>query len=64
MQMNFSSKSPDDLPPARVGDETPPGSPQSAEGVCPRCGGAGKYEGKQCPDCDGSGVVMVIVGDS
>lgn len=50
--------------PAHPGDETPPGSPQSAEGLCPRCGGSGRIAGNDCPDCEGSGTVTVIVGDA
>ena len=50
-----------DLKPA---DETEPGTKQSAEGLCPRCSGAGTLENKPCPDCDGTGTVEVIVGDA
>ena len=46
------------------GDETEPGSQQSAEGVCPACAGTGKLGRETCPDCDGSGTVTVIVGDA
>lgn len=46
------------------GDETEPGSKQSAEDVCPACAGTGKLGRQTCPDCGGSGVVTVIVGDA
>jgi DnaJ-class molecular chaperone len=46
------------------GDETEPGSEQSAEGICPECGGSGSVAGNTCASCDGTGVVTVIVGDA
>jgi hypothetical protein len=55
---------PSDASPAHPGDETPPGTPQSADGPCPRCGGSGRVAGADCPDCAGSGTVTVIVGDA
>jgi hypothetical protein len=45
-------------------DEAPPGTPQTAEGICPRCGGAGRLDGRPCPGCNGSGTVNVNVGDA
>ncbi|MFN7092482.1 MAG: hypothetical protein ACK4P4_18260 [Allorhizobium sp.] len=46
------------------GDETEPGSPQSAEGICPACAGTGKLGRETCPDCHGSGIITVIVADA
>jgi DnaJ-class molecular chaperone len=51
-------------PKNRPGDETEPGSEQSAEGICHECGGSGSAGEETCPRCDGSGVVTVIVGDA
>jgi DnaJ-class molecular chaperone len=38
------------------GDEVPPGTPQSADGLCPRCGGSGKVANVDCTVCGGSGM--------
>jgi hypothetical protein len=46
------------------GDETEPGSRQSADGICPKCGGSGRLNGQPCSDCRGDGIVTVIVGDA
>ena len=53
---------PDDL--AKPGDEAPPDTPQTAQGLCPRCGGSGQVDGARCPECDGTGTVRVNVGDA
>jgi DnaJ-class molecular chaperone len=53
---------PDD--PAKPGDEAPPDTPQTAQGLCPRCGGSGQVDGASCPECDGTGTVRVNVGDA
>jgi len=45
-------------------DEAPPGTPQTADGICPRCGGSGQVGGSPCPGCDGTGTVTVNVGDA
>ena len=52
------------VPPPHPGDEVPPGTPQTAEGLCPRCGGSGRSAQGPCPDCDGTGTVTVNVGDA
>ncbi|MCO5734031.1 hypothetical protein [Rhizobium sp. SSA_523] len=60
-----SANRPDDQSPKRLpGDETEPGSEQSAEGICPACAGTGRMGRETCPDCGGSGLVTVIVGDA
>ena len=46
------------------GDEVPPGSSQSAENICPACGGRGSRDGKACETCGGTGRVVEIVGDA
>ena len=50
--------------PAKPGDEAPPGTPQSAENLCPACGGTGRIDDAACPECRGTGVVTTIVGDA
>lgn len=49
---------------AKPGDEVPPGTPQSAEGLCPRCDGSGRLDDAPCPDCNGTGQVTVLIGDA
>ncbi len=56
--------SPGPGPDPHPADEAPPGTPQTAEGTCPRCGGAGTLDGRPCPGCNGSGTVNVNVGDA
>lgn len=47
------------------GDQAPPGSPQTGENVCPRCGGQGRRaDGERCEHCGGTGKVIEIVGDA
>jgi len=43
-------------------DEAPPGSDDTAEDICPTCGGSGKRDGDECPDCRGTGRVTEAVG--
>ena len=33
------------------GDEAPPGTPGTAEDVCPACGGSGNIGGRECEPC-------------
>jgi hypothetical protein len=49
---------------AKPGDETEPGSKQSAENLCPDCAGSGKVDGASCSTCEATGTVTVIVGDA
>lgn len=45
------------------GDEAPPGTPGTGEGLCRSCGGSGKKEdGSVCPECEGTGHVTVGIG--
>ena len=46
----------------KPGDEAPAGSPGTGENVCRRCGGSGKVQGSACPECNGTGVVTVVIG--
>jgi hypothetical protein len=50
--------------PMAPGDEVPPGTPGSAEGLCPGCGGSGREADKStpCAVCEGTGKVQVGVG--
>lgn len=51
-------------PSKHPGDEVPPDTDQTGTLPCERCGGTGQQDGKQCPDCGGSGEVVVNVGDA
>jgi len=44
------------------GDKAQPGADNAGEDLCPRCGGTGRYEGKECENCGGAGRVWVPVG--
>jgi hypothetical protein len=44
------------------GDELPPGNPNAAPNVCPRCGGSGRVDGERCEDCGGTGKTVEAVG--
>ncbi|MBP0443333.1 hypothetical protein J8J14_00955 [Roseomonas sp. SSH11] len=48
----------------RPGDETDPAASQTAPNTCPACGGSGRLENKPCPECEGTGMVTVTVGDA
>ncbi len=50
--------------PKKPGDEVPAGTPQSGEAICRLCKGTGRLQDKPCPDCGGSGKVVVLVGDA
>jgi DnaJ-class molecular chaperone len=51
-------------PAVNPGDETAPGTAQTAENTCRRCNGTGSVQGQPCPDCGGTGRVTEIVGDA
>ena len=51
-------------PARRPGDEARPGSKQSGEQICPRCGGSGRIAGAPCESCAGTGRITAIVGDA
>ncbi|VTU41244.1 hypothetical protein H4CHR_05979 [Variovorax sp. PBS-H4] len=47
----------------KAGDEAPPGTPGTGEGICRRCGGSGRLSASEpCPDCGGTGHVTVGIG--
>jgi DnaJ-class molecular chaperone len=46
------------------GDEAAPGTPQTAEDICPDCGGSGKQGQAACANCGGTGRIVKIVGDA
>lgn len=48
----------------RPGDETGPEASQTAQNTCPACGGSGQRENRPCPECEGTGLVTVTVGDA
>ncbi len=37
------------------GDEAPPGERLAGENLCRTCGGSGELDGRDCPDCGGTG---------
>ena len=51
-------------PPSRnPGDDAVAGTTGTGEDVCTRCEGTGKLDGgRDCPDCDGSGVIIQGIG--
>ena len=45
------------------GDQARPGTPGTAESICPKCSGSGKgKDGSRCENCGGTGKVIVGVG--
>ena len=46
------------------GDESAPGTPQTAEDICPECQGSGKQGQSACVNCGGSGRIVKIIGDA
>jgi DnaJ-class molecular chaperone len=52
----------DTTPASSTGDEVPPGTPGTGEHLCRACGGTGLVNGKNCPECEGTGTVTVGVG--
>jgi len=49
-------------PPLSPGDEAPPGTPGTGEGICRRCDGTGCLGEVPCPECEGTGHVTVGIG--
>jgi DnaJ-class molecular chaperone len=43
-------------------EEVPPGTTGSGENTCRTCEGSGKVEGRDCPDCGGTGKVVTPIG--
>ena len=46
------------------GDESAPGTPQTAEDICPECQGSGKQGQADCVNCGGTGRIVKIIGDA
>ena len=44
------------------GDEAAPGTPGTGEDLCRKCGGSGTIDGKDCPECGGTGKVVEGIG--
>lgn len=49
-------------PAMNPGDEAPPGTPGTAEDICPVCNGSGKADSGQCQNCGGSGRIIEGIG--
>lgn len=56
------SDKPDDTRPEQPGDEAPPGTPGTGQDMCRKCQGTGRVNGKECPDCGGTGFVIEGIG--
>ena len=50
---------PDGLKP---GDRARPDTPEAGENICRECQGTGRFAGRQCPICGGTGIVIEKVG--
>lgn len=46
----------------KPGDDAPEGTPGTGEDICPVCGGSGEADGKDCPNCLGTGIVQEGIG--
>ncbi|HEY0490167.1 MAG TPA: hypothetical protein VGD30_11680 [Telluria sp.] len=45
------------------GDDAEPGTPGSGEDICDECSGSGKLgDGRECPNCGGTGKVIHGIG--
>ena len=44
------------------GDDALEGTPGTGENICPECGGDGQLNGRPCPHCNGTGVVIEGIG--
>jgi hypothetical protein len=58
------SMSPAASPAMSPGDQAPAGTPGTGENVCPVCGGSGRGREPtmRCPNCEGTGKVIVGIG--
>lgn len=43
-------------------EEVPEGTVGSGENACRKCEGKGSVEGRECPDCGGTGKVTTPIG--
>jgi hypothetical protein len=63
MKSSIPPPTPVEPEPARHrGDEAAPGTPGTGAAVCSRCGGSGRVDGTECPECDGTGKVIHGIG--
>lgn len=44
------------------GDQARPGTPGTGENICRQCQGSGRLDGRDCPNCGGSGLVTEGIG--
>lgn len=44
------------------GDQAPPGAFGAAENLCGDCGGSGRQDDADCPNCEGTGKVLEELG--
>lgn len=44
------------------GDEAPPGTEGTGEDICSHCGGDGRHDDRECPECGGTGRVVKGIG--
>ena len=44
------------------GDQAPAGTPGTGENLCHKCGGSGRFQGKPCQECDGTGIITEGIG--
>lgn len=43
-------------------EAVPPGTPGAGEAPCRACEGTGRIEGRDCPECGGTGVIVAPMG--
>ena len=51
-----------DQQPMSPGDDAPEGTQGAGENLCPTCGGSGRMQGAECPNCQGTGKVVEGIG--
>ena len=59
-----ATNAPSATEPMNPGDESPAGTPGTAENICPDCGGSGRRGASSCAACGGSGKIVANVGDA
>ena len=48
--------------PMAPGDDAPEGTAGTGENICPVCNGGGTVDGRACPSCDGTGLIVEGIG--
>jgi DnaJ-class molecular chaperone len=51
-----------DKPRPGPGDDAPPGTTGTGEDICRDCKGTGRIDGRDCPTCQGTGIVIEGIG--